>query len=248
MKALSLFNESDHLKLPRFERHHASTAAMKAPCILALGCVIAILAGAAHAAHPTQTAFDVTIRATITKDWNAAVESTEDGCTVVRRSIGHRTVTLRSSRPTRIVVTLRSGKASFSPSAVRFVTAKVAQTGENSTRKEPCGSGTVHERCRPVSRRVEGRSFSFFRSRRNTIAFRPATLPGARTRCPNESTAVRAVKPALRDAGGRIAEAALARGVGQTAFASSVVTTDLEGTETGQAVERVHWSLTFARR
>jgi hypothetical protein len=222
-------------------------ALMKAPCGLALVCAIAVLAGAADAARPTQATFDLTLSATVTKDWNAAVESTEDGCTV-RRSIGHRTLTLRSSQPTRIVVSLRSGKASFSPSAVRFVTAKVAQSGENSTRKEPCGSGTVHERCRPVSRRVEGRSFRFFRSRRNAISFRPATLPGARTRCPNESTAVRAVRPALRDAGGRMAEAALARGVGQTAFASSVVTTDLEGAETGQVVERVHWSLTFAPR
>jgi hypothetical protein len=221
---------------------------MKASCVLALGCLIALLAGAADAARPTRAVFDVTIRATVMKDWNAAVESTEDGCTVVRRSTGHRTVTLRSSRPTRIVVTLRSGKASFSPSAVRFVTAKVAQSGENSTRKEPCGSGTVHERCRPVSRRVEGRSFRFFRSRRNTISFRPATLPGVRTRCPSESTAVRAVRPALRDAIGRMAEAAFARGAGQTAFASSVATTDLEGAETGQVVERVHWSLTFARR
>jgi hypothetical protein len=223
-------------------------ALMKAPCGLALVCAIAVLAGAADAARPTQATFDVTLSATVTKDWNAAVESTEDGCTVVRRSTGHRTVTLRSSRPTRIVVTLRSGKASFSPSAARFVTAKVGQSGANSTRKEPCGSGTVHERCRPVSRRVEGRSFRFFRSRRDTISFRPATLPGARTRCPNESTAVRAVRPALLEAEGRMAEAALARGVGQTAFASSVVTTDLEGAETGQVLERVHWSLTFAPR
>jgi hypothetical protein len=45
-----------------------------------------------------------------------------------------------------------------------------------------------------------------------------------------------------------MAEAALTRGVAQTAFASSVVTTDLEGAETGQVVERVHWSLTFVRR
>lgn len=223
-------------------------ALMKPSCGLALICAIAVLVGAADAARPSQARFDVTISATVTKDWNAAVESTEDGCTVVRRSIGHRTVTLRSSRPTRIVVTLRSGKASFSPSAVRFVTAKVAQSGQNRTRKEPCGPGTVRERCRPVSRRVEGRSFRFFRSRRNTISFRPATLPGARTRCPNESAAVRASRPALRDAGGRMAEAALTRGVGQTAFGSSVVTTDLEGAETGQVVERVDWSLTFAPR
>ena len=45
-----------------------------------------------------------------------------------------------------------------------------------------------------------------------------------------------------------MAEAALARGVGQTAFGSSVVTTDLEGAETGQVVERVNWSLTLAPR
>jgi hypothetical protein len=221
---------------------------MKASCGFAILCVIAVLAGAADAARPTRTGFDVTIRATVTKDWNTSVESTEDGCTVVRRSIGHRTVTLRSSRPTRIVVNLRSGKASFSPSTIGFVTAKVAQRGENSTRKEPCGSGTVRERCLPVSRRVEGRSFRFFRGGRNTISFRPASLPGASARCPNESTAVRKIEPGLRDAGGRMSEAALARGVGQTSFASSVVTTDLQGAETGQVVERVHWSLTFARR
>src|SRR5262245_54937357 len=221
---------------------------IKATCCFGLAPGIAALAGAADAARPTRAVFDVTIRATVTKDWNAAVESMEDGCNVVRRSVGHRTVTLRSSRPTRIVVTLRSGKASFSPSAVRFVTAKVVQSGENSTRKEPCGSGTVRERCRTVTRRAEGRSFRFFRSTRNTISFRPATLPGARTSCPNESPAVREVRPALRDAGGQMAEAALARGIGQTAFASSVVTTDLEGAETGQVVERVHWSLTFAPR
>ena len=223
-------------------------ADMKASCGVALVCVIAVLAGAADAARPAQARFDVTLSATITKDWNTTVETTEEGCTVVRRSIGHRTVTLRSTRPTHMVVSLRSGKASFSPSAIRFVTAKVVQSGENSTRKEPCGSGTVHERCHKAMSRVEGRSFRFFRSRRNTISFRPATLPGARTRCPNESAAVRAVKPGLRDAGGRIAEVALARGVGQTAFASSVVATDLEGAETGQVVERVRWSLTFAAR
>jgi hypothetical protein len=221
---------------------------MKASCGFALVCVLAILAGAADAARPTQAAFDVTIRATVTKSWNTAVESTEDGCMVTRRSVGHRTVTLRSSRPTRIVVTLRTGKASFSPSSIRFVTARVAQSGENSTRKEPCGSGTVRERCRPVSRKVGGRSFRFFRSGRNTVSFRSAALPGAGTTCPNESAAVRSIRPGLRDAQGQISEVALAGGTGQTAFGSSEVVTDLQGAETGQVVERVNWSLTFARR
>jgi len=221
---------------------------MIASCGFTLVCVIAILAGAADAARPTRAAFDVSIRATVTKDWNTAVESTEDGCTVVRRSIGHRTVTLRSSRATPIMVSLRSGKASFSPSTVRLVTAKVAQSGENSTTKEPCGPGTVRKRCRSVTRRVGGRSFRFFRSGRNEISFRRASLPGAGTGCPNESVAVRSISPGLRDAEGRISEVALAGGAGQTALAGSEVVTDLDGAETGQVVERVQWSLTFARR
>ena len=222
---------------------------MKRSSGIALVCAVASLAGAADAARPTQSVFDVTIRATVTKDWNTAVESTENGCTVVRRSIGHRTVTLRSSRPTSITVGTRSGKVSFSPGAVRFVTAKVAQSGENSTRKEsPCGSRTVRERCRSVTRRVGGKSFRFFRSGRNAVSFRPVILPGAAARCPNESASVRSIAPGLRDAQGRISESALARGIPQTAFASSEVATDLQGAETGQVVERVNWSLTFARR
>jgi hypothetical protein len=221
---------------------------LKGSCGVVLLCVLAILAGSADAARPTSATFAVTLRATVTKDWNTAVESNEAGCTVVRRSIGHRAVTLRSSRSTSVVARLRSGKVSFSPSVVRFVSVKVTQSGENSTRKEPCGSATVREPCRPVLRRFGGRSFRFFRSGRNTISFRPVTLPGAGTRCPNESAAVRSIRPGLRDAQGQISEVALARGGGQTAFASSVVVTDLEGAETGQVVERVHWSLTFARR
>jgi hypothetical protein len=51
----------------------------------------------------------------------------------------------------------------------------------------------------------------------------------------------------LRDAAGQISEAALAGGAAQTAFASAAATTDLEGAETGRVVERVSWTMTFAR-
>jgi hypothetical protein len=223
-------------------------ALMKASCGFALVCAIAVIAGAADAARPTRAAFDVTLRATVTKTWNTAVESDEDGCTVVRRSTGRRVVTLRSARPTRIVVALRSGKAAFAPSAVRFVNARVTQSGENSIRKEPCGSGTVRQRCRPVTRRVAGRSFGFVRSGRNELSFRAATLPGSGASCPSESAAVRAIRPGLRRAQGKISELQLARGASQTAFASAVVATVLEGAETGPVVERVSWTLTFTRR
>lgn len=216
---------------------------------VALVCVIASLAGSADAARPPSATFAVSLRATVTKDWNTRVESTEDGCTVVRRSIGHRTVTLRSSRPTTVIVSRRSGKVSFSPSAVGFVTARVTQSGEDRIQKEkPCDRGTERQRCRPVTRRVLRAPFRFFRSGRNEISFRPATLPRSVASCPSESAAVQSFSPGLRDAPGEISEVALARGVRQTATARSDTTTDLEGSETGQVVERVRWSLTFARR
>lgn len=222
---------------------------MKGLYAVGLVCVLAIIAGNADAARPQRATFAVSLKATVTKDWNTQVESTEDGCTVVRSSIGHQTVTLRSSRPTTVIVTRRAGKVSFSPSAVQFVTAKVTQSGEERTRKErPCRPGTEHQRCPPVTRRVLRAPLRFFRSARNELSFRPATLPQSASSCPPESAAVQAFRPALEDARGKMAEIALARGVPQTAIARSDTTTELEGPETGRVVERVRWSLTFARR
>lgn len=222
---------------------------MKRLCGFVLLCLFAMLAGVAHSATPTRAAFNVTLRATVTKTWNTAVETEEAGCSVVRRSTGRRVVTLRSARPTRVVVALRSGRAVFSPSAVRFVTARVTQSGENSTTKDPpCGSGTVRAACRTVTRRVGGKAFGFYRSGRNELSFRPATLPGSGASCPNESAAVRAIKPGLRLAEGEISELQLARGAPQSAFGSAEAATVLEGAETGPVVQRVSWTLTFTRR
>jgi len=224
-------------------------AAMKRSCGIAVASLIAILAVAAAEAQPNRATYAVTLRATITKDWNTVSESTEANCRVVRRATGYRTVTLRSARPTKVVVNLGSGRASFSPSTVRFITVRVAQRGENKTRRDPpCPSGTELETCRPVKRSLRGGSFRFFRSGRNEISFRTVRLPDAGTLCPREPAAVRAIRPGLRAAEGKISEVELARGASQTALASAAVTTDLEGEETGPVVERVSWSLTFSRR
>jgi hypothetical protein len=226
---------------------------MKGSCGVICGTVLAgmlaILAGTAAGAQPARATFDVTLRATVTKDWHTVTESMEEGCAAFRRSIGHRVVTIRSARPTPIVVALGSGKVSFSPAAVRFVVVQVTQSGENRTRREsPCRTETIRERCRPAKRRVSGGMFRFYRSAKNEISFHSARLPTAGTSCPRESAAVRAVRPGLRDAQGEIAEADLAGARSQTAFASAELTTDLEGAETGRVVERISWSLTFNRR
>ena len=218
-------------------------------CGSILAPLLAIVAGTADAALPARVTFDVTLQATIAKDWNTVRESTEEGCTVFRRSIGRRIVTLRSARPTPVVVTLDSGKVTFSPAAVRFVVVRAKQTGENRTRREsPCPSGTERERCRPATHRAGGGTFRFYRSARNEITFHPARLPSAGTSCPRESAAVRAIRPGLRAAEGEIAEVELAGARSQSAFASAELTTDLEGAETGRVVGRISWSLTFDRR
>jgi hypothetical protein len=222
---------------------------MKGTCGVICGTVLAALAGSADGALPARATFDVTLRATVTKDWNTVTESTEEGCTVVRRSIGRRIVVLRSVRPTPVVVNLGSGKVTFSPAAVRFVAVRVTQSGESRTRKKsPCGTGTERVRCRPARKNVGGGTFRFYRSARNEISFHSVRLPAAGTSCPRESAAVRAIRPGLRDAEGEVAEVDLTRGLSQTALANAELTTELEGAETGRVVERISWSLTFDRR
>ena len=100
-----------------------------------------------------------------------------------------------------------------------------------------------------MRRAVTGGRVRFFRSARDELAFHPTRLPEIATTCLSESAAVRAIRPGLQQAQGGISEATLAdpRAPAQTGLGSSEVTTDLDGTEKGQIVERVHWGLTFTR-
>lgn len=214
--------------------------------------LLVILAGTAAAASaPRRAVFDVTLQATVTKDWNTVVDATEDGCSVSRRSVGRRTVTLHSARPSRVVVTFGAGGASYSPGLVRSVTAAVRQTGTRELKvMAPCRARTVRSGCARMTRSTSGGRVRFFRSARNEISFHSAALPGFATSCPTESTGVRSIRPGLQQAQGAIDEASLAsaRIRSQTSFGTSEVTSDLDGAETGRVVERVRWALTFTRR
>jgi hypothetical protein len=216
-------------------------------CSFLLACLLG--AGSARSG-PSGNVFRVTLKASVTKEWNTIVESTRDGCPVTQRSIGKRTVNLRSVRPTLVRVTVRAGRASYSPSIVRAVRAVATQTGTRVVRTlEPCTVKTVRSAC-PKMRRVLPRvGFPFYPSRRNEISFLRAGLPRPRTACPPESATVRAIRPGLQDAEGEISEAALAnpRVPGQTVYGSSQVTTELREDETGRVVERVGWELSFDR-
>jgi hypothetical protein len=105
-------------------------------------------------------------------------------------------------------------------------------------------------RCGRAHRGVGGGTFGFFRSAKDEISFHNARLPEAKSSCPRETTAVRAIRPGLHEAQGELSEATLMNGryPSQTAVGSAQTETDLEGAENGRVIERVSWELTFTRK
>jgi hypothetical protein len=220
---------------------------------IALVGLLAFVAGTAHgAAQAKRVAFRVTLKATVTKNWNAVTETTVNGCPTSNRSLGRRVVTLQSKRPTTVLVTFRNKRmVSFSPAAVRFLAGEVVQTGSTTTTvAPPCTPSTKRSTCARRHRAVTGVRFAFFRSKLNQISFRRTPLPGLPAGCPPESAQVRALHTGLEEAEGEISEEALAdsRIRKQTATGSAEVETDLEDEDTGRVVERVSWKLTFTRK
>ena len=215
-----------------------------------LSCVaLAALAGRADgASRPKPAAFRVTLKATVTKDWDTLADGFDGSCPTSVRSQGHWSAMLRSIRPSPIVVVFRSGRPVYLPATVRRVRIRASQTGRTTTRLlDPCKGPPRHENCRKAQRTVIGR-FTFFRSGRNALSFRTTRLPQLDQSCAAPDS-VRAIRPGLQDAEGAISEAVLRnpRIPSQTATGSIRVVSDLDGDETGRVIERVRWELTFAR-
>ena len=246
-------NESDPLIVPDFPtnmRYRAMRAALLVASSTVLACAALVaLGGRADAASgPKPAAFRVTLQATVTKDWDTVTGGTAGSCETSVRSQGRWTATLRSTKPTPIVVVFRSGRPVYLPPTVRNVRVRASQSTRTTTRLlRPCKGPPVHETCTKARAAVTGR-FTFFRSGRNELSFRPTRLPQLDGACPS-SDQVRAIRTGLEDAPGEISEAALKsrRVSSQTATGSTRVRTELEGDETGRIVERVHWDLRFAR-
>ena len=227
---------------------------MRASFFVASGTVLACaalaaLAGRAEGApRPKPAAFRVTLKAMVTKDWDTVTSGTDAGCPTSERSVGHWSATLRSARPSPIVVVFRSGRPVYLPATVRYVRIQVTQSARTTTRVlDPCRRRVSHSNCPKARLTVTGR-LTFFRSGRNELSFRPFRLPQLDQTCPSPDR-VRAIRPGLEDAEGRLSEAVLrnARIPAQTAIGSIRVTTDLDGDDTGRVVERVQWELKFAR-
>jgi len=217
---------------------------------LVLTLLAALGASARDATSSRRSVLKVTLHATVTKKWNTVTHTTLSGCDVSIHSVGTRKVTLRSKRPTKVAVASGSGRVSYKPAAVRYVTAEVSGSGDQTTKYEPpCQQPAEHVDCPRVNKVVSGAILRFFRSKRNEISFRPSLLPDVGGSCPFQSATVRGIRPGLHQAQGELAEAALTnpRVPGQTAIASADVDSELDGDEEGTVTERVRWTLTFAR-
>ena len=210
----------------------------------------ALGAPARDAASARRAVLKVTLGASVTKRWNTVTHTTLNGCDVSIRSIGVRKATLRSRRPTKVVVTSRARRVSYAPAAVELVTVDVTGSGEQTTTYEPpCQQPAEHIACARTRRHVSGAAFRFFRSKRNEISFRRAWLPAGSGSCPRQSATLRAILPGLHQAEGGISESSLTnlRVAGQTAIGSADVESDLDGDEEGRVTERIRWSMTFTR-
>jgi hypothetical protein len=210
----------------------------------------ALTSPARDTAAARRAVLKVTLGATVTKRWNTVTHTTLNGCDVSIRSIGMRKATLRSKRPTKVVVTSGAGRVSYAPAAARLVTVEVTGSGEQTTTYDPpCQQPVEHVACARAHRHVSGAVFRFFRSKRNEISFRHARLPAVSGSCPSQSAILRTIVPGLHQAEGEISERELTnpRVARQTAIASADVETDLDGDEEGRVTERVRWTLAFTR-
>jgi hypothetical protein len=213
-----------------------------------LACARAVEAGQ----DASRARLSVTLTAQVTKAWDYVTTRQEGECTVATHVKGTRVVTFRSARPTIVTATSSGGRIRFTPAIVRSVTAQARQGGSLTTIERGIGcTRNTHIDCVKEQRTLRNRSLTFFRSRRNEISFRRTRVfaSGFPTTCPPEAPEVRVERPGIHEAEGELSERDLFnRGIRyQTATASSVETTDLEGNPDGKVVARVSWSLTFRR-
>jgi hypothetical protein len=196
---------------------------------------------------------NVTLNAQVTKTWDYVTTRQEGECTVTTHVKGSRVVTFRSARPTIVTATSSGGPVRFTPTVVRSVTARARQGGSVTTVERGLGCNrNSHTDCVKQQRTLVNQKLTFFRSRRNEISFRQTRIfaGGFPTTCPPEAPEVRVERPGIHQAEGELSERDLFNpGIRfQTATASSVETTELEGDPDGKVVARFSWSLTFRRR
>lgn len=224
---------------------------MAAAATAACACAFAF-AAVGDARPEARATFRVTVTAQITKSWDYVTSSQAGECTATSRVLGTRIVILRSARPTVVTAAGSPGRVRFGPTLLRGVTARTTQDGSVTVDERGLGcGGRMHRDCRRQTRTLSNQALRFFRSRRNEISFRRSRdfEAGMDRTCPPEDPEVQVERPGLHDAQGELSE----RGLFDRRIALHAVSgsfredTEIEGGPDGRVVERVSWTMRFAR-
>lgn len=218
-------------------------------------CVLPLGWEAAGAATPQRGVFNVTLTATLTKDWTVT-RGVEADCTETTRNAGHWRLTLASRRPTRLRFTSAGRGRPFriSPNVVRAIAGTATQTG--SVRTDSRGPRCV----RSLQQRACGGRRATFRNATVRLTNpRPGVARFARLRgaasarfrgsCPEEPDEIRSIRTDLDLADAPLsASDVFSRDVPRFFISGNTTQeTTIEGEYDGKVTERVRWTLTFTR-
>jgi hypothetical protein len=253
MPALTVFNGSDRLNVP-----------LRAGRIWALRLrlvIIVPLAACLSAAVPALAAksstarFLVSVRATVTKDWDYTMTRTSAGCRARIDGKGTRTITFRSRDVSVVTARWAGGRSRvrFSGS-VGSLGGSIRQTGKKTTKQSGsagCEQGTRHAVCTPVSRTFAGQRAQLVSGRLHKLGFRrlrgfvPDAFFGD---CPGEPASVRSIGSGLSLADATLDERDLFnRSVGGLTLQGSADSTTTLLNRSATVTEHVRFTVTLRR-
>ena len=219
-------------------------------------CILALAGGTAYAAKPKKAVFEVTLTATLTKNWTYTRVETEADCTRTTRGTGRWEAKISTQRAGTVRAYAAGNRVRFSGAELRALTGRASRVGTVTTRATgdpPCERVARSVRCARERRSFRGGSTSLTSPRRAIL--RLGRLRGAegirsfRSTCLQEPSDIRAIRTDLPLAPGPLDAAdVFARDVPRWFITGdSEQVTTIEGDLEGRVTERVRWTLNFRR-
>jgi hypothetical protein len=227
--------------------------------VLALfACLLAAAAGSAYAAKPKQAVFEVTLTATLTKQWTFTRINSEEACTRTTRGTGRWQAKLSTRSAGRVkAIAAAGGRIRFSGSMLRALAGSATRSGSMSvaaTGPPPCERVSRSARCGQERRSFRGGSTSLGSPRKGIL--RLGRLRGAeairsfRSACLEEPGDIRTIRTDLPLASGPLDSSDVFDPGVRRWFVTGDTdqVTTIEGDIDGRVTERVQWRVNFTRR
>jgi hypothetical protein len=220
-------------------------------------CALAAAGGSAYAAKPKQAVFQVSLTATLTKQWTFTRVDSEETCTRTTRGTGRWQAKLSTRRAGRVkAIAGAGGRVRFSGSALRALAGSATRSGSMSiaaTGPPPCERVSRSSRCSRERRSFRGGSTSLGSPRKGVL--RLGRLRGAeairsfRSACLEEPGDIRTIRTDLPLATGPLDSSDVFDPTVRRWFVTGDTdqVTTIEGDIDGRVTERVQWRLNFTR-